>query len=805
MCAANNRIPLEDIPHSQTCLRLIFDLSTIVITHDELRSTFQHMHAATRMRKLNRLITRGLPSKVPFSDKTPRKSTPQPIRATVLWTLFGSVALILFTACSQMNKESTMPNAPIADKREHIETHHGYEISDPYHWLKDASYPEIDDEDVLEYLRQENSYFENFIAPISPLVDQIFEELKGRLDQEDASVPIRDGNYVYQSKYETGKQYRVHLRWLFASAGSDLLSTDSENIQVLIDENELAGDSDYFSLGSRVVSPSDELLAYSTDHDGSERYTLQIKYVDSNEFLSEKIENVTGSIVWANDSSSFLYVTLDDNLRPNRVLLHTLGSDPAQDKVVYEEQDVGFFVSIGRTTSRKFARLSTSDHVTSEVRIIGLDDLSKEPRVVAPRKENHYYQIDHRLDSLLILTNDTHKNSRLASTSDQAIEQQHWKTVLEASDDRYITNMQALRDRIVVGAREEGLDQVLLSNREGEFERISFPEETYSAGFYYSPEDNPSHLRIGYSSLVTPHKVFDYAFETGERITRKTQRIPSGYSAELYSTERRWATSHDGVRVPVSIAYRNDTPLDGSAPLYLEGYGAYGIREDPYFSTSRLSLLDRGFVFAMAHIRGGSEMGYQWYEDGKLDKRTNTFLDFIAVARYLIDENYTGKGRIAISGGSAGGTLMGVVANDAPALWGAVVSHVPFVDVLNTMLDNSLPLTPIEWPEWGNPILDKEAFEYIRSYSPYDQIEAQDYPPMLVTAGLNDPRVTYWEPAKYVAKLRSLKTDENPLVLRTQMGAGHSGVSGRYDSLREIAETYAFILTVMSIEEPAIE
>ena len=458
--------------------------------------------------------SQGSHCKVPVYDGNLENSTSKPMRTWIQLALWASVVLLL-SACSQMNKDSTMPNAPIADKREHVVSHHGYDISDPYHWLKDASYPRVDDEDVLEYLRQENSYFEKFIEPISPLVDRIFEELKGRLDQEDASVPTRDGNYVYQSKYETGKQYRVHVRWPFDSAGVDLLSADSESVRVLVDENELAGDSDYFSLGSMAVSPSDELLAYSTDHDGSERYTLRIKNVDSNEFLPEQIENVTGSVVWDSDSASFLYVTLDDKLRPNRVLHHTLGSDPSDDTVVYEEHDGGFFVSIGRTTSRRFARLSTSDHVTSEVRIIGLDDLSQEPRLVAARKENHYYQIDHRLDSLVILTNDTHKNSRLASTSEQAIEQQHWKTVLEASDERYITNMQALRDRIVVGAREEGLDQILLSNSEGEFERVSFPEQTYSAGFYYSREDNPSHLRVSYSSLVTPHTVFDLSFETG--------------------------------------------------------------------------------------------------------------------------------------------------------------------------------------------------------------------------------------------------------------------------------------------------
>lgn len=725
----------------------------------------------------------------------------RPNSAELHLALLALLLLLLPIACSQTNKESFMPKAPIADKRDHVETLHGFEISDPYYWLKDSSYPTVDDEDVLEYLRKENSYFERFIEPISPLVDQIFEELKGRLDQEDASVPTQDGKYVYQSKYETGKQYRVHVRWPTASTGEDLLVENSDEVKILIDENELAGDSDYFSLGSMSISPSDELLAFSTDHDGSERYTLRIKYVESDEFLSEEIGNVTGYIVWATDSRSFLYVTLDNNLRPNRVLHHVLGSDPADDKVVYEEHDEGFFVGISRTSSRKFALLSTGDHVTSEVRIMDLDNLSNPPRVVSPRKKDHYYQIDHRLDSLLILTNDTHKNFRLAKTDEQSIGPEHWETVLEASDERYITNMQALRDRIVVGARENGLDQILVSNEVGNFEQIPFDEQAYSAGFHYSREENPTHLRIGYSSLITPRMIFDYSFESSERVVRKTQRIPSGYSEELYSTERRWATSHDGVQVPVSIAYRNDTPLDGSAPLYLGGYGAYGISEDPYFSTNRISLLDRGFVFAIAHIRGGSEMGYQWYEDGKLDKRTNTFLDFISVARYLIHEKFTSKGRIAISGGSAGGTLMGVVANDAPSLWGAVVSHVPFVDVLNTMLDDSLPLTPIEWPEWGNPILDKEAFEYIRSYSPYDQIKQQDYPPMMVTAGLNDPRVTYWEPAKYVARLRSLKTDENLLLLRTQMGAGHSGVSGRYDSLRETAETYGFILTAMEIED----
>lgn len=706
-------------------------------------------------------------------------------------------------ACSNSNEGTKMPQPPIAETRHHLQTYHDIELSDPYFWLKDHSYPEVDDEDVLNYLLKENEYFDAFMSPISSLVDKIQAELKGRLKQDDSTVPTKDGDYIYQSTYSEGSQYRVHLRWLAATATGGLLPPDEGAAEVLIDENKLAAESDYFRLGGRSISPNDELLAYSTDHDGSERYKLVIRNLTTGKYSSETIANVQGSVVWASDSKSFLYVTQDDKLRPNRVWHHVLGTEVSEDRLVYEESDEGFFVSIGRTTSRKFALIDSSDHVTSEVRFVPLEDLHQEPKLFSERRKEHTYHVDHRQEAFVILSNDTHKNFRLATTGEETYQAEQWDTLLNASDERYITGVQAFDDRIVIAARENGLDQILISSNEGSFQPIGFDEAAYSAGFHYSPEANPTHLRITYSSLTTPRVVFDYEFESGNRITRKTQEIPSGYQQELYTSERRMATSHDGVKVPVSIAYRKDTPLDGSAPLYLTGYGAYGSSSDPYFSTNVLSLLDRGFIFAIAHIRGGSEMGYHWYEEGKLDRRMNTFLDFVRVARYLIDQDFTSEGRIAISGGSAGGTLMGVVANEAPNLWGAVIAYVPFVDVLNTMLDTSLPLTPIEWPEWGNPITDKAAFEYIRSYSPYDQISRQDYPPMLVTAGLNDPRVTYWEPAKYVAKLRSLKTDSNPLLLRTQMGAGHSGKSGRYDSLRETAEAYAFMLTTMGISDDA--
>ncbi len=709
----------------------------------------------------------------------------------------------LLTACGQSTEEEEMPQPPVAETRSHTYEHHEIKLNDPYHWLKDQSYPDVDDKDVLEYLEKENEYYAAFTNRVEPLVDQIFEELKGRLDPDDESVPSKDGKYIYQGRYQSGQQYQIHVRWPAESADEDLMPLSEDQIELLLDENELAGDSDYFRRGSWSMSPNDELLAYSTDHSGSERYTLVIRDLNTGELLEDVIENTYGSVVWANDNKSFLYVDLDEQLRPNRILHHVLGTDVSEDRVVYVEEDPGFFVGLDRTTSRKFALIQTDDHVTSEVMFIALDDLSQAPTVISPRRVDHTYSVDHRQGKFVIRTNDTHKNFRIVSAPDTAYEPENWESLLEPSDSRHIGPVQALEDRIVVGARENGLDQVLISTEEGEFESIPFDEPAYSAGFHFSAESNPTHIRIGFSSLVTPQTTFDYSFADGTTKVRKTQKIPSGYSRDLYESQRRIAVSHDGVEVPVSIVYRKDTPLDGTAPLHLYGYGAYGYSSDPYFSTSVFSLLDRGFVYAIAHIRGGSEMGYHWYEAGKLDQRMNTFLDFIAVAQYLVDQDFTSEGQIAIRGGSAGGTLMGVVANLEPKLWGAVVAAVPFVDVLNTMLDESLPLTPMEWPEWGNPITSKEDFEYILSYSPYDQISAQDYPPMLVTAGLNDPRVTYWEPAKYVAKLRVTKTDTNPLLLRTEMGAGHGGKSGRFDSLREVAEAYAFMITSMDVESNA--
>ena len=549
------------------------------------------------------------------------------------------------------------------------------------------------------------------------------------------------------------------------------------------------------------VSNDGSLLAYSADTNGSERYTIVVKNLDNGELLEVEIENTTGGAVWSADDTSFFYTVVDENWRPWQVRLHVLGEPVEQDSVIYEEADSGFFVGLGLTSSREYVVISASDHVTSEVRILPASDPGIEAVLVSPRRTGHQYWLDYQSDRFVIRTNDMHKNNRLVTAPANDPTEKSWMPLVKASDSHYIRDFDVFQEFIAVEERINGLDHIRLINRANESTYINLPEATYVASLGNNSEFQTDTLRLGYSSMVTPDTVYDYHLDTGELETRKARQVPSGYDASEYVAERVQATARDGVQVPVSIVRRRDTPVDGSAQLYLYSYGAYGYAFPPSFSTSRLSLLDRGFIFAIAHIRGGDDLGYHWYEAGKLDRRANTFNDFVDVARYLIEHGYAAEGRVAISGASAGGQLMGAVVNQAPELWGAVAAHVPFVDVLNTILDETLPLTPIEWPEWGNPIEDKAAFEYIRSYSPYDQLKQRDYPPMLVTAGLNDPRVTYWEPAKYVAKLRTLKTDDNLLLLKTNMGAGHGGRSGRYEQLREMAEEYTFILAALGLSD----
>ena len=700
-----------------------------------------------------------------------------------------------------MNEPVSRPEPPEAPVRPHSATYHGTTIADPYHWLKDPGYPQVDDADVLAYLGAENDYFEAMMAPHTELVDSLYREIKARQQPDDAGVPVLDGRWYYQWRYEEDGQYRIWSRWPAAGAGArDAATHDAETI---LNEPELARAAEYFRLGALAVSNAGRLLAYSTDTDGSERFRLVVKNLATGEPLPEAMENTIGSPAWVADDSAFLYTVVDDNWRPYQVRRHRLGEPVEKDRIVYEEEDPGFFVGLSTSASKRFLIIHTADHVTSEVHLLAADDPHGELRTVAPRRTGHEYSVDHQGDRFVIRTNDRHKNTRLAVAPQDNPSEDGWVSLLEGSDDLYILDFQPFAGFIAVEERMEGLDRIRLIDRRGNHSHIEFPETARSVGLGENREYETDRLRLRYTSMVTPDTVYDYHLgdshpDGGELEVRKVQQVPGGYDPSRYLTERLTATARDGAGVPVSIVRRKDTPVDGTAPLHLYGYGAYGHIVPPSFSTTRLSLLDRGFIAAIAHIRGGDDLGYHWYEAGKLGQRTNTFNDFVDVARFLIHAEYTKAGRIAISGGSAGGGLMGAVVNQAPDLWGAVAAHVPFVDVLNTMLDASLPLTPIEWPEWGNPIDDPAAFDYIRSYSPYDQLKAGAYPPMLVTAGLNDPRVTYWEPARYVAKLRTLKTDSNPLLLKTNMGAGHGGRSGRFDSLREVAEEYAFLLAALA-------
>ena len=694
---------------------------------------------------------------------------------------------------------SPLPVPPVAEQRPHSSTYHGVTIDDPWHWLRDPGYPQVEDPDVLAYLTAENEYFEARMSPHRHLIDTIFEEIKARQQPDLSSVPWRRGGWYYQWSFQEGSQYRLWQRW---PAGSpDHRERPPSDAQTILDEPALAENFEYFRLGSISVSNGGSSMAYSTDTDGSERFRMVVKDLASGELREEEIEGTIGNAVWAADDASFFYTLVDENWRPWQVRCHVLGQPVADDTVVYEESDPGFFVGLSITTSREYILIGAGDHVTSEVRLIPASDPSAAPIVVSPRRTGHEYSIDHQGDRFVIRTNDTHKNTRLATAPPDDPTEVSWVPLVDASDSHYIRAFSSFGDFIAVEERIDGLDHIRLIDRHGQSSYVEFPESAYTVHLDTNPEFETGFLRLNYASMVTPATVFDYHVDARELEVRKVQQVPSGYDSSEYTTDRLLATARDGERVPVSIVRRRETPIDGTAPLYLYGYGAYGLAMPPSFSTTRLSLLDRGFIFAIAHIRGGDDLGYHWYEAGKLDRRANTFNDFVDVARFLVQQDYGAPGRIAIAGGSAGGQLMGAAVNQAPELWGAVAAHVPFVDALNTMLDDSLPLTPIEWPEWGNPIEDEEAFNYIRSYSPYDQLQPREYPPILVTAGLNDPRVTYWEPAKYVAKLRTLKTDDNLLLLKTNMGAGHGGRSGRFDRLYEVAEEYAFMLAAMDLLE----
>jgi oligopeptidase B len=683
-----------------------------------------------------------------------------------------------------------MTTPPVAERRPHSFTAHGITIDDPYAWIKDPGYPEVTDKNVLAYIEAENAYFETVMAPHKPLTDRLYEEMKGRIKEDDSSVPQKDGDWLYWTSFETGGEYRKWWRKPVAG-GEDIL---------ILDEPALAEGKEYFRLGAFSVSENGRYLAYAIDDNGSERFEVRVKDLADGQHLPDVIPGMLSEIVWTSDSTGFLYGLANEQWRTDNVRYHKLGTPIANDIELFKEADEGFRVGVSETSSRQWIVIASGDHVTSEVYLLPANEPLATPVLVSPRKVGREYDVDEHDGTLFIHTNDIDPNFRLCTASIAA--PGNWSELIAPSRHFYMTGIECFKDFFIVDGREEGLDQIEIHRYENPLvaQRIVFPEASYDAGLGNNPEYDMTVLRVGYESMVTPGTEYDYDVATGALTILKVQEIPSGYDGDKYRTERLKIVARDGTEVPVSIVYPKDFPRDGSGPLFLYAYGAYGYAIPPGFSTGRLSLLDRGFAYAIAHIRGGDDLGQQWYLDGKLEKRANTFNDFVDVAKGLVANGWTSPGRIAIAGRSAGGELMGAVVNSNPDLWGAVIADVPFVDVLNTMLDADLPLTPGEWPEWGNPIEDKAAFELIRGYSPYDQVTAQGYPPMFISGGLNDPRVTYWEPTKWAAKLRATKTDDNILLLKTNMGAGHGGKSGRFESLREAAEEHAFVLWQLGLE-----
>lgn len=679
------------------------------------------------------------------------------------------------------------PPAPVATRRDHFLEAHGERWNDPYHWLRDRAYPTVSDPEVLAYLEAENAYLNAMLGPFAALRAELLEELKARLVPDEADVPWRLGGYTYQSRYDHGAQYPRHLRT--PVAGGDE--------QLLLDEGALAELHEFLDVRSFSPSPSGRLLAYSADFDGSERYQIHLRDADTGRALPDVVPDTSGVIVWGSDDKTVLYARLDAELRPSRIFRHVLGTPVADDELLYEERDPSFWTSLGETLDRRYAVIKTATKVTSELHLLDLSASHATPRCIVARRTGHECDVVHHEGKLFLRTNDQGADFRVVSADVTDPSAERWTEVLPHVPGRYAMRLMAFERHLVVLEREAGLPQVrVLEFDTGEQHRIEFPDAAYTV----SPKDNAEYrsstLRVTYQSLVTPPTVLDYDMKTRTRAVRKVQSIPTGYDASAYVSERIMAPARDGLDVPVSIVRHKSTPLCAETPLVLYAYGAYGITVDPSFSTHRLSLLDRGFVYAIAHPRGGSDLGRQWYDDGKLDKKQNTFDDTIAVGRHLIAEGYTGRGQITVVGGSAGGMLVGAVINQAPELFRAAVAQVPFVDCLATMLDATLPLTPPEYTEWGNPSESIDAFRTIRAYSPYDNVRPQRYPHLLVTAGIADPRVTYWEPAKWVAKLRHEKRDENLLLLHTNMNAGHRGASGRYDALEELALQYTFMLAV---------
>ncbi|RAJ02543.1 oligopeptidase B [Chitinophaga skermanii] len=705
--------------------------------------------------------------------------------------LLPIIALAALCACNAPSKEKKMNmdiKPPVAEKIPKQLVEHGDTRVDNYYWLNERENPK-----VLAYLDAENKYLDTMMAHTKTLQDKLFNEMKGRIKETDESVPVLDNGYFYYTRYEEGKEYPIFCR----KQGS--LEAKEE---VMLDVNVMAAGHGYYSVSGVRVSPDNNLLLYGVDDVGRRNYTMHVKNLSTGETYTDQIPKLTGNWVWANDNKTIYYAKKDTvTLRSESIYVHTLGNDAAKDKLVYHEKDETFTVWLDQTKSKKYIVINSESTVSTEARILDANKPGGQFTVFQPREKDHLYYIDHRENEFYIITDWEAKNSRIMTANETQFGKQYWKEFVAHRADVLLEGIELFKDYIVIKERKGGLAQMRIMHPTNKQEHyLDFGEAAYVASVGANPEYDTKVLRYNYASLVTPNSTFDYNMDTREKELKKQQEVLGGYDPKNYTIERVSAKAKDGTEVPISIVYKKGFKKDGNGPLLMYGYGSYGSSTEAGFNSNRISLLDRGFAYAIAHIRGGQEMGRQWYDDGKMFKKKNTFTDFIDCADYLVKEKYTSSQHLYALGGSAGGLLMGAIINMRPELWHGVIAAVPFVDVVTTMLDESIPLTTGEFDEWGNP-KNKDSYDYMKSYSPYDNVEKKAYPNMLVTTGLHDSQVQYFEPAKWVAKLRDMKTDNNVLLFKTNMEAGHGGASGRFTALKEVALQYAFMLDLEGISK----
>ncbi len=706
-------------------------------------------------------------------------------RSMLLLCVFSCVFSFTFAVNAQSNGGAPKPQPPMTEKKPKTTDIHGVTLVDDYFWLREKTNPA-----VMAHLQAENDYADAIMKPTQPLQEKLYKEMLSHIKQTDENVPYKWGNYFYYTRTVEGMQYPIFCRRKGSTTAPE---------EIVLDQNELAKGQKFMSVGAFVPSDDGNLLAYSTDNTGYRQYTLQIKDLRTGQLFPERIERVN-NVVWATDNKTLFFVTEDATTkRSDKFFRHVLGTD--KNELIYEEKDELFDIFTGRTRDQAVILLEAASKTSTEVQYLFADKPTSDLKVVLPRQADHEYDVDHRGDLFYIRTNKGAKNFRVVTAPVSEPSENNWKEFIAHKQSVKIENISLFENHAVLSEWENGLQQIeIFDFKSSKRNRIAFPEPVYSAGITQNRVFNTNVVRYSYNSLVTPNSVFDYDMDTGKSVLLKQTEVPGGFDRKNYTSERVFATASDGTRIPMSMVYRKGVKIDGSAPMLLYAYGSYGISIPPTFSASRLSLLDRGVIFTIAHIRGGGELGEEWREAGRMMKKMNTFTDFIACAEHLIKNKYTSNDRLVIQGGSAGGLLMGAVSNLRPDLFKGVISQVPFVDVLNTMLDASLPLTTSEYIEWGNPN-EKAAFEYMKTYSPYDNVGKKNYPATLVKVSVNDSQVPYWEGAKLVAKMRAMKTDQNPLLLKVNFGAGHGGASGRYDALKETAYDYAFMLWQMGVAD----